>query len=162
VSLEQAAQALDMASREPERLAQPREQVAQSLRGLSHDSHCVALERGVRRNGTRMAGDIQGHIDLIRTLAQPAGLSQSGVERMEKAERVGPTMQATIECVARSVRQQVDQLDVTPPASCAMHAKLIPSYDLERVALTRPVRDGAPRRERAERLRAPWFDPGGV
>ena len=43
-----------------------------------------------------------------------------------------------------------------------MHAKLIPSYYLERVAQTRTVRDGEPLRELAERLRAPLFVPDGV
>ena len=43
-----------------------------------------------------------------------------------------------------------------------MHAKLIPSYYLDRVAQTRTVRDGTPLRELAARLRAPLFEPGGV
>src|SRR5262247_2779517 len=43
-----------------------------------------------------------------------------------------------------------------------MHAKLIPSYYLERVAQTRSVSNGEPLRELAERLRAPLFAPGGV
>ena len=58
--------------------------------------------------------------------------------------------------------QQVAQLDLTPPVSFAMHAKLIPSYYLDRVAETRTVSDGEPLRELAERLRAPLFEPGGV
>jgi Family of unknown function (DUF6399) len=161
VHLEQAEQVLEAARREHERLAQQREQVAQSIRGIGHAYHFVDLERGVRRNGPLIASDIQGHIDQIRTIAQHAGLSQSCLERIEKAERVVPKMQATIAFVAGYVRQQVDQLDLTPPASFAMHAKLIPSYYLERVAQTRTVRDGEPLRDLAERLRAPLFEPGG-
>jgi hypothetical protein len=42
-------------------------------------------------------------------------------------------MQATIAFVAGYVQQQVDQLDLTPPASFAMHAKLIPSYYLDSI-----------------------------
>ena len=71
-------------------------------------------------------------------------------------------MQATIEFVSRYVGQQVDQLDLTPPASFAMHAKLIPSLSLDRVAPTQTVRDGEPLRKLAERLRAPLFEPGGA
>ncbi len=71
-------------------------------------------------------------------------------------------MQATIEFVSRYVGQQVDQLDLTPPASFAMHAKLIPSLYLDRVAQTRTVSDGEPLRKLAERLRAPLFEPGGA
>ena len=49
-------------------------------------------------------------------------------------------MQATIEFVSRYVTQQVKQLDVMPPVSFAMHAKLIPSYYLDRVARRVPSR----------------------
>ena len=58
---------------EHERLAQQREQVAKSIRGIGHAYHFVDLERGVRRNGPLIASDIQGHIDQIRTIAQHAG-----------------------------------------------------------------------------------------
>jgi len=98
----------------------------------------------------------------VRTYAQQEALSQSCLERIDKAERVVPKMQATIEFVSRYVGQQVAQLDLTPPASFAMHAKLIPSYYLDRVAGTRTVSDGAPLRELAEQLRAPLVEPGGV
>ena len=116
----------------------------------------------MRRNGHLIASDIQGHIEQIRTVAQQEGLSQSCLERIEKAERVVPKMQATIEFVSRYVRQQVDQLDLAQPASFAMHAKLIPSFYLDRVAQTRTVRAGEPLRELAEQLRAPLFEPGGA
>jgi hypothetical protein len=116
----------------------------------------------VRRNGQLIAADIHGHIAPVRAIARHEGLSQSGVERIAKAARVVPKMQATIEFVSGYVRQQVDQLDLTPAASFAMHAKLIPSLYLDRVAHTRTVSDGEPLRELAERLRAPLFEPGGV
>jgi hypothetical protein len=163
VSLEQhAEQVLAAARREHERLAEQRAQVKASLRGIGHDYHFVDLERGVRRNGHLIASDIQGHIEQIRTVAQQEALSQSCLERIDKAERVVPKMQATIEFVSRYVGQQVAQLDLPPPASFAMHAKLIPSYYLDRVAGTRTVSDGDPLRELAEQLRAPLVEPGGV
>jgi hypothetical protein len=162
VSLEQAAQALEAASCEHVRLAAQREQVKASIRGLGHDYHFVDLERGVRRNGQLIAADLQEHIAQIRTVAQHEGLSQSCLERIEKAERVVPKMQATIEFVSRYVGQQVAQLDLTPPVSFVMHAKLIPSYYLDRVAQTRTISDGEPLRELATRLRTPLFAPGGV
>jgi hypothetical protein len=162
VSLEHAEQALDAASREHERLAQQREKVKASIRAIGHDYHFVDLERGVRRNGQLIAIDIQGHIEQVRAIAQHEGLSQSCLERIEKAERVVPKMQATIEFVSGYVHKQVRQLDLTPDVSFAMHAKLIPSLYLDRVAQTRTVSDGEPLRELAERLRTPLFQPGGV
>jgi Family of unknown function (DUF6399) len=74
-------------------------------------------------------------------------------------------------CVPRSSRhdgadssmsQQVRQLDLAPPAFYAMHAHLIPSCYLERVASTRTVTQGEPLRALAERLRTPLFEPGGA
>ena len=111
VRLEHAEQVLAAARREHERLAEQRAQVKASIRGIGHDYHFVDLERGVRRNGHLIASGIQGHIKQIRPVAQQEGLSQSCVERIEKAERVVPKMQATIACVSRSVGQQVAQLD---------------------------------------------------
>jgi hypothetical protein len=43
-------------------------------------------------------------------------------------------------------QQQVRQLDLAPPASFAMPARLIPSYSLDRVASTRTVTAGEPLR----------------
>jgi hypothetical protein len=120
------------------------------------------VERGGRRNGKLIAADIQAHIDTIRRVAQHEGLSQTCMERIEKAERVVPKMQATIEFVSGYVRQQVRQLDLTPPVSYALHAHLIPSCYLERVAQRHTVQAGEPLRELAERLRAPLFEPGGA
>lgn len=162
VRLEQAQQALDAARREHERLAQHREQVAQSIRAIGHAYHFVDLERGVRRNGPLIAADIHAQIEQVRVIAQHEGLSQTCLERREKAERVVPKMQATITFVSGDVRQQVSQLRFTPPASFAMHAQLIPSYYLDRVAQTRTGTEGAPLRALAERLRAPLYEPGGI
>jgi hypothetical protein len=161
-SRQQAEQALEAATQEHQRLAAQREQVKASIKGIGHDYHFVDLERGVRRNGQLIASDIQGHIEQVRTVAQQEELSQSCLERIDKAERVVPKMQATIEFVSGYVNQQVAQLDLEPPISFAMHTKLIPSYYLDRVAGTRTLRDGEPLRELAEQLRAPLFEPGGL
>jgi hypothetical protein len=127
MSLEQAEHTLATARREHARLAEQRAQVQVSIRGIGHDDRFVDLERGVRRNGQLIAADIQGHIAQIRSIAQHEGLSQSCVECIEQAERVVPTMQATLAFVSRYGSQQVAQLDLTPPVSFVMHAKLIPS-----------------------------------
>src|SRR5262249_56576419 len=88
--LEQVAQDVEAAHQEHQRLSAQREQVTQCIRALGHAYHFVDLERGVRRNGKLIAGDIQQHIDTIRTIAQQAGLSKSCLDRIAKAERVVP------------------------------------------------------------------------
>lgn len=150
------------ARQELERISAQREQVAQSIRNIGQAYHFVDLERGVRRNGPLIAADIQAQMDQVRAIAQHEGLSKRCLDRIEKAERVVPKMQATIAFVSAYVGQQVRQLDLTPPVSHAMHARLIPSYYLDRVSHTRTVRTGEPLRALAERLRAPLFEPGGV
>jgi hypothetical protein len=133
--------------------------VAQSIRALGQAYHFVDLERGVRRNAQMIASDIRKQIDQVRAIAQHEGLSQSCLDRLEKAQRVVPKMQATIEFVSSYVRQQVSRLDLTPLASFTLHAKLIPSFYLERVARTRTVTEGEALRELAARLRTPLCGP---
>ena len=162
MSLDHAQQTLDAARHEHDRLAQHREQVKHSIHAIGQAYHFVDLKRGGRRNGQLIADDIRVHMETIRTAAQHEGLSSTALERIHKAERVVPKMQATIEFVAGYVRQQVDQLDLTSSTSFALHAKLIPSYYLDRVAQTHTVKDGQPLRELADRLRAPLFEPGGA
>jgi len=110
-SLEQVAQQADAASREYQRISGQREQVARSIRALGHAYHFVDLERGVRRNGKLIAGDIQDQIDTVRTVAQQEGLRHTCLERIDKAERMVPKMQAIIEFVSGYVRRQVSHLD---------------------------------------------------
>jgi hypothetical protein len=161
-NLEQIAHEAHAARQEFERISAQREQVAHSIRAIGHAYHFVDVERGVRRNGKLIAAEIQAQMETIRTVAQQESLSQSCVDRIEKAERVVPKMQATIEFVSGYVRQQVSQLHLTPPVSYALHAHLIPSFSLERVAQTRTVQAGEPLRELAERLRTPLCEPGGA
>jgi hypothetical protein len=161
-SLEQLAQDAHAARQALERISAQREQVAQSIRTIGQVYHFVDVERGVRRNGRLIAADIHTQIDTIRRVAQHEGLSQTCLERIDKAERVVPKMQTTIEFVSRYVHQQVRQLDLSPPVSYALHAQLIPACYLERVAQSRTVQAGKPLRELAERLRAPLLEPGGA
>jgi hypothetical protein len=116
----------------------------------------------VRRNGQRIAADIQAQRERIRSVAQHAGLRQACVERIAKAERVVPKRPATIACVSGDVRPQVRQLPLTPPVSYAMHAHLMPSFYLDRVAQSRTVHAGEPLRELAKRRRSPRGASGGA
>ena len=161
-SLEQAERELQAARLEQQRLAENKEQVSQSIRTIAQSYHFVDVERGVRRNGKLIAADIQEQIGTIRTIAQHEGLSQACLDRIDKASRVVPKMQATIAFVSTYVRPQVSQLDLAPSVSYALHAPLIPSYYLDRVAQTRTITQGEPLRELAQRIRTPLFEPAGA
>jgi Family of unknown function (DUF6399) len=161
LSLKQAQHEAQATRQELERISVQREQVAQSIRGIGHAYHFVDLERGVRRNGKLIAADIQRHIDTLRDVAQHEALAQSCVDRIDKAQRVVPKMQATIDFVSGYVRDQVRGLDLAPSVAYALHAHLIPASYLERVAQTRTVSAGEPLRKLAEQLRTPLFEPGG-
>ena len=108
-----------------------------------------------------MASDSQQHSDTMRTIAHKAGLSEAGLDRIAKAQRVVPKMQATIAFVSPDVRQQVHQRHLAQPEADAMPAHLMPSYSLDRVASTKTIREGQPLRERADRLRTPLFESDG-
>lgn len=161
-SLEQLVQDAQAARQEFERISAQREQVAQSIRTIGHVYHVVDVERGVRRNGRLIAADIRAQIGIIRNVAQHEGLAQTCLDRIDKADRVVPKMQATIEFVSGYVRQQVRQLALPPPVSYALHAHLMPACYLERVAQRRTVSAGEPLRALAARLRTPLFAPGGA
>jgi hypothetical protein len=68
---------------EHQRLSAQREQVPQRLRAIGHAYHFVDWERGVRRNGKLIAGDIHEHIDTIRTIAQQEHRSETCLDRLE-------------------------------------------------------------------------------
>src|SRR6266446_4610272 len=87
-SLEQVEQEAQAAQQEWERISAQREQVAQRIRAIGQAYHFVDVERGVRRNGQRIAADIQAQMERVRTVAQHAGLSQTCLDRIEKAARV--------------------------------------------------------------------------
>src|SRR5207244_4938574 len=84
--LEEVAQQAEAASREYQRISGQREQVARSLRSIGHAYHFVDLERGVRRNGKLIAGDIQEQVDTIRAIAQQETLSETCPDRVVNTE----------------------------------------------------------------------------
>ena len=55
----------------------------QSMRAIGHAYPFVDLERGVRGNDKRIAGDIQEQINTIRAIARQEGLSQVCLERID-------------------------------------------------------------------------------
>jgi hypothetical protein len=89
-SLEQPVQQAEAARYEYQRMSEQRERVARSIRAIGQAYHFVDVERGVWRNGKLIAADIHAQIDTIRSVAQHEGLSQTCLERIDKAERVVP------------------------------------------------------------------------
>jgi hypothetical protein len=159
--LEQARHEAQAARQARERISVQREQGAQSIRGIGQASHWGDVEHGGRRNGQRIAADSQRPIDPMRGGAQHEALLQRCCDRIDTAQRVVPQRQATIDGVSGYGRHQVRKRDLVPAVASALHAPLMPAWSLERVAQTRTVRAGEPRRALAERLRTPLCEPGG-
>ena len=152
-SLEQLAQEADVARQEHQRMSAQREQVAQSIRTIGHAYHCVDVERGVRRNGKLIAADIQEQIDTVRTVAQHEGLSQTCLERIEKAETARASQNAGRDdrvCLGDGAATACPSHSDTAGVLRPTRAHPIPSFYLERVARTRSVYAGKPLREVAE------------
>jgi microcystin-dependent protein len=162
VRLEPAAAAVHAARQAPQRLVAPRAPVTQHRRASGHASPCVAVERGVRRTGQLLAGDLPAHSDTLHAIARNAGLRQTCRDRSATAARVGPKRQAPSACVSHDVRRQVSQLGWAQTASSALHAPLMPSYSLDRVAATQPITQGESLRALAERIRPPLLQPNGA
>ena len=95
-------------------------------------------------------------------IAQHENRSQRCLDRIDQAERVVPTRQAIMAFVSGDVRQHGNPRNLAQPASYALPAQRIPSFDLERVAQRDTGSQGQPLRERASRLRSPWCEPGGA
>jgi hypothetical protein len=157
-----APQAVEAARQAHQRLTQARAQGRQGMRAIGHAAPGVALERGGRRNGTRLARDLHEQSYTLRPLAQQAGRRQTCRERREQAARGVPHMPATSACVAGEVRPPGSPLDWAPPPSDSRPAPLMPAEYLERVAATRTVPQGEPLRALAERRRTPRGAPGGA
>ena len=101
-------------------------------------------------------------IDTIRTRCA-ARRPQSGMPGADRQSRASRAENAGHDRVCFGICATTGpSLDLTPPVSYAMHAHLIPSCYLERVAQTRTVHAGEPLRELAKRLRTPLYEPGGA
>jgi hypothetical protein len=85
--LEPATPAGAAARQESPRLAPSREQMRQSLRAMGPASPCVALARGIRRHGTRIARYPTAPRDDPHSC--PAGTAQRGVPGASRASRAG-------------------------------------------------------------------------
>jgi Family of unknown function (DUF6399) len=158
--LEPATPAGAAARQESPRLAPSREQMRQSLRAMGPASPCVALARGIRRHGTRIARYPTAPRD--DPYSCPAGTAQRGVPGASRASRAGgPNMPAPIACVSGAVRRQGSQLALAPPASSARPAPRIPASSLERLAATSTLTAGTPLRALAEGRRPPRCAPAG-
>jgi len=160
--IDEATLAAIDAQSEVDRLHSVRETVREGIKGLSTDYHLADLTTGVRCDSSIVVGKLQMRIDAVRAAAEAEGLAEHSMKRIAKAERVLPTMSATIDFVSGYLRRQVDKLGLKVAEAYAVHAKLIPACYLERVAAKGSKKEGAPLREKANGLVSPLFAPGGV
>ena len=127
---------------------------------VGHAYHFVDLERGVRRNGQRIASDLHEHTATIRTMAPQAQLSETCLEPIAKANVWCPQCKRPSRSSRGMCGSRCVNWTLAPPVSYAMHAHLIPR--MTSIGWPRPGRcPRATAAALAERLRTPLFAPGG-
>lgn len=81
-----------------------------AIRGISDCHHPFDLESGEARNQEKVAADIAEKFETIDEMAKKVELSDSGLERIDKARRVVPLMVATITFFHETVWAWIEQL----------------------------------------------------
>ena len=111
-----------------------KEEMADAIRGLSDCHHPFNLETGDARSAQTVATDIDKKFETIDRLAEKVGLSESGLEHIDKARRVVPLMVATITFFHETVRTWIEQLCLSESLQSFVLRRWIPARYVELVA----------------------------
>jgi cell division septum initiation protein DivIVA/DNA-binding XRE family transcriptional regulator len=109
-NIETAKEAEEQARQELTEAEANQEALGEARRAITASYHPFDLETGAVRSAELVAGDLQGHFARIDEIACWAELSQSCLERIDKARRVVPLMVATIALFHEKVRDWVGEL----------------------------------------------------
>jgi hypothetical protein len=144
------------------RIEEARDEVKSAIKSISENYHYVDPKTGKRYSGSIIRENLQQSIDKVRIIAEEEGLGDTSFDRINKAERVLPKMEATLNFVSSYVGQQVDKMQLNSTETYAMHNNLIAPYYLERIANNKPIDDAQPLLNLASQLRDQLFSSGGI
>lgn len=162
----QVAQATAAEAEARQRLAacqQRQRQATEARHGLSHDYHPIDLETGQPVSASEVERRLSGHFDRLDDVARDAGLSAHAQEKLAKARRVLPGLQATIAFFWATVLSRLALWQLPTAEETWLRDELLPAVYLERVtakAITASERQRL--RERAAEVLARARSPDGV
>jgi hypothetical protein len=122
----QAETALAAAEQDLEACRDRRQRATEARRGLSEAYHPIHAESGLPQDAETVGQRLDDCFDELDQVAQEAGLSQSARDRLAKARRVKPRMQATIDFFWTTVLAWFAKWRLSPPMVKLMREILIP------------------------------------
>lgn len=112
-----------------------RQKAARTARqGLARDYHPVDLATGEPRTAEQVTSKLQGHFDVLKKIAVEAALPERSMAAVKKAERLLPTLKASLAFFHEQVDRRVADLALPPEQSAVLKNQLIPAAYLERAA----------------------------
>ena len=111
-----------------------KEEMADAIRGISDCYHPFNLESGDARSAQTVSAAIDKKFETIDRLAEKVGLSESGLDHIDKARRVVPLMVAAITFFHRTVRTWIEQLCLSESLQHFVLTRWIPARYVELVA----------------------------
>ena len=103
-----------------------RQCATEARRGLSEAYHPINMENGLPQDAETVGQRMDDCFDQLDQVAEEAGLSQATRDRLAKARRVKPRMQATIDFFWTTVLAWFGKWCLSPPLAMLMREILIP------------------------------------
>jgi hypothetical protein len=110
------------------------ERAQKAIQGISATYHPYDLETGAARSAEQVSATLELHFTELETVAMAANLSQSCLDRIQKAKRVVVDMIATISFFSLTVQAKVEALSLSPQVEQAVYDNLIPAIYLRLVS----------------------------
>jgi hypothetical protein len=124
--LNQAETVLAAAEQDLEACRDRRQRATQARRGLSEAYHPINIESGLPQDAETVTRRLDDCFDELDQVAEQAELSQGARDRLAKARRVKPRMQATIDFFWTTVLAWIAKWHLSPPVEKLMREILIP------------------------------------
>ena len=110
------------------------EEMKAANRALGEEYHPFNLQSGARQSATRIKTKLKTQFAKMHKIAKRAKLSITSKAKLRKAERVLPSLIATIAFVHQTIALLVAGLDVCKGLKDLLHKSIIPGLYLQRAA----------------------------
>jgi hypothetical protein len=152
---EKAKQVLEIALKQQER-------ARKAVRGISEAYHPYDLNTGTIRSTQEVSALLHQHFAEIEAVAEQTHLSDTCLDRIAKAKRVGVDMVATVAFFLLTLKAKVEALSLSEPVEQAIYDNLIPATYLHLVSeKTKDTQQRQQLQTKAEQLLAPLLASDG-